>query len=170
MKAVALLGRLTGYGVTLECNADRLKIRAPRPLAPCVLDEIRQNKAALLAILNTSHDQPESTPKSGPCIVKQCETIAACTFVALDTAPDVDSKTCAEWEMAAQALPTMCQLFLRAVEKQKRPDGLVSVTPQLCALWRCAEDERGHALRLSGAERVTNTNRHNSNAKSEVAA
>ena len=62
------------------------------------------------------------------------------------------------------------EMFLHEVEKQKRPDGLVSATPRLCAVWRCAEDECGHALTLSGAARVTNNNRYNSNAKSEVTA
>ena len=113
----------------------------------CCLDPIKPIKPALL----------ESTPEFGR------------TFVALEAAPDVDSRTLSEGEAGAQG-PAMRELFLREVEKQKGPNGLVSVTPRLCTLWRYAEDECGHALTLSGAERVTNTNRHNSSAKSGVIA
>ncbi len=55
-------------------------------------------------------------------------------------------------ESASRSGPAR-DVFLREVEAQKAPCGLVVVSSRLCALWRAAETECGHALDLAGNRR-----------------
>lgn len=61
----ALVQTLKGRGVTLEPKPDGgVRLNAPRPLEPELLEAIRANKAALLEML--SKPRPAQTPTSAP--------------------------------------------------------------------------------------------------------
>ncbi len=126
MTATALLDTLKVRGVTVRADGDVLKIKPFSALTDSDRAAIRQNKRELLCLLAPATEQ----------------------------VPQLETKTPEEWEAEAQAVPTMRELFLREVEKQKRPDGFVLITPRLCTLWRCAEEEAGDLLDLAGRQRV----------------
>ncbi len=67
MSAVALLERLSSSGVRVELIADRLKIHAPRPLDPNILEAIRCHKSELLQLLALEAISQSSTRSERLC-------------------------------------------------------------------------------------------------------